>query len=146
VTQHVAVRRGELSQAEAACVTPQRLTELRGEIVRLARETGCQIRRVNVGEAHQRPWWIEDDPLSTEPPVSAGRPPARYRLRSQVLSLSLSGRLASVREFLGKLLAMDALLRPQKVVLRPEGEAAETSLELECLLFDLEDGGPPAEG
>jgi hypothetical protein len=129
--------RQDLTKLEAACLPPERLTVFRGEVVELARQTMCRIHRIHAGESHQRPWRKGDHPLATEP-LGAAPADGNYRLRTQVITLTVSGKLANVREFLGRLVGLDAMICASRFTLRPaESDPGETVLELECRLFDL---------
>jgi hypothetical protein len=130
-------QRESLRSLEAKCVPPERLTVFRGEVVELARQTMCQIQRINAGESRQRPWRKGDNPLSTEPSGGAS-PEGNYVLRSQPLSITVSGNLANLRTFLERMLARDVLIYGSQFSLRPtEADPSEALLELECRLFDL---------
>jgi hypothetical protein len=132
-----AQQRQELAKLEATCVPPERLTVFRGEMVELARQTMCQVHRIHAGESQQRPWRKGDHPLAQERSPAA---PAEgnYRLHTQVITLTVSGKLAQVREFLGRLLGRDAMVCASRFLLRPsETDPSEAILELECRLFDL---------
>jgi hypothetical protein len=133
-----ALRQRELLRSlEATCVPPERLTVFRGEVVELARQTMCQIQRINAGEARQRPWRGGDNPLATEPVVGIS-PEGNYVLRIQPLSITVSGKLANLRAFLERLLTRDVLIYGSQFTLRPmDGDPSEALLELECRLFDL---------
>jgi hypothetical protein len=130
-------QRETLRTLEATCVPPERLTVFRGEVVELARQTMCQIQRINAGEPRQRPWRRGDDPLASEP-VSAGSPEGNFVLRTQSLSITVSGKLANLRTFLERLLTRDVLIYGSHITLRPgESDPSEALLELDCRLFDL---------
>jgi hypothetical protein len=130
-------QREALRSLEAACVPPERLTVFRGEVVEMARQTNCQIQRINAGESRQRPWRRGDDPLATEP-AGGTSPEGNYVLRTQSLSITMSGKLASLRTFLERLLTRDVLIYASQISLRPaESDPSEAVLDLECRLFDL---------
>jgi hypothetical protein len=135
--QRALQQRESLRVLEAACVPPERLTVFRGEVVELARQTTCQIQRINAGESRQRPWRRGDNPLSVEP--AGGAPPeGNYVLRTQSLAITVSGKLANLRQFLERLLTRDVLIYGSQFTLRGgEGDPSEAVLELECRLFDL---------
>lgn len=131
-------RRTELAALESGCIPTERMAVFRGEVVDLARQTGCQVRRIAVGEARQRPWRQGDNPLAIDAPPAADRQNERYQLRWQPLSVAVTGRLAGVREFLGRLAKFNALVHANQLTLQAApGSESETLLELECLVFDL---------
>ena len=49
---------------EARTVDDESLPALRGKLVDLAKETGCSIRRLNVGASSSRPWHQGDNPIA----------------------------------------------------------------------------------
>jgi hypothetical protein len=135
-------RQAALKQLQAACVPPERMSAFRTQVFDIARETGCQVRRMNVGETRHRPWRRGDDPLKTE---GAAKPeptdePGKYQLRWQETSMAVSGRLTHVRAFLAKLLDMNLLIHAHRFSLQAaEGNETEALLEIECLLYDLQE-------
>jgi hypothetical protein len=135
-------RRAALAKRQARCISPQRLTVFRGQIVELARAADCQIRRVAVGEMRKRPWRKGADPLSEHHSTAE----EAAELTTQSLNIAVSGKFANVRSFLERLLALDLLLYARHVTLQPaDGDAGEALLEMDCLLFDLSEKAPPKQ-
>jgi hypothetical protein len=135
--QQLQERQANLDNLAASCVPPARLSEFRSEVFDLARETSCQIRRMNVGEPRRRPWRTGDDPLKTEP-TSTPTEGVGYQLCWHGVSMAVSGKLTDVRSFLGGILTLNALLHVQQFTLQPTpGNETEALLELECTVFDL---------
>src|SRR5260221_5689483 len=60
----LAAKDAELKSYEARAVDEQSLPALRTRLVELARDTGCSLRRLNVGVISMRPWHEADDPTA----------------------------------------------------------------------------------
>jgi hypothetical protein len=130
--------REQLKPLEAACVGPAQLAVFRGHVVELARASGCQIRRMNVGDT-QRKEWLDGD--AANPSAAEQAPSIKHLVHTQGVSIWVTGRLASTRDFLKRFLALDMLVQNKRMTLRAtEGNHTEVALELECLLFDLIEG------
>jgi hypothetical protein len=132
-----AARRAHLAALEARTIPSAKLQSFRGNVVELARETKCLIRRVSLGDVRRRDWRPGDDPLE-ENPVTESKPPSGYVLKVQTASLAVSGKLAGVRDFLSRLAGLNYLIHVNHFALTPADAAGkETNLEFELLLFDL---------
>src|SRR5436853_3280590 len=55
---------GELEGLESRAVDDATLARFRSRLVDVVRESGCQIRQIEVGTATKRPWIQGDDPLA----------------------------------------------------------------------------------
>src|SRR5688572_31136648 len=67
----VAAELAQLKVIEARTTDEDSLPVLRGKLVDLAKETGCNIRRLSMGTAGSRPWKPGDDPIN---PTASARP------------------------------------------------------------------------
>src|SRR5262245_49065265 len=54
---------GKLEALERRAVDDATLARFRSRLVDVVRESGCQIRQIEVGTATRRPWFQGDDPL-----------------------------------------------------------------------------------
>ena len=135
VQREATAKRQEAAHWEEKVVTPERLHLFREEVVATARNTGCQIRRVNVGEVTRRPWHAGDGKPGAAPATGA------QVLRVQPMAVSLMGRLPSVKEFLEKLTKLDKLVQVEQFSIQPlNASGLEVTLELNMLLYDLTAG------
>jgi hypothetical protein len=132
-----------LAELEARTVSPEKLHVFRGKVVELARASGCQIRRVAVGDVRRRDWRTGDNALDAQP--SQDKTPAAYVLRSYPASLAVSGKLAGARGFLGRLAGLDMLLHVNQFTVQPaDADGREVNLELDATLFDIGEAERPA--
>jgi hypothetical protein len=137
-----ATKQTALAELEAWTVPQEKLNVFRGKVVEMARDTGCQIRRVSVGEARERPWRQGRDPLVENP--AQGEVESPHRLKMQSMSLMVSGPLPATRDFIQRLASSQELLHLGQFTLQPvEADGREISLEVDIMLFDLAEA-PPA--
>jgi hypothetical protein len=110
--------------------------QFRNWVVGLARQTGCEMRRVHIGTATGQRWREGANPLEISP---TDGPETPYVLTSLPVSIAVSGPLASVKQLLAQLHDTHKLMHTKRFVLKPEGQdPKDVTLELELLLFDLE--------
>ena len=62
--QRVAEKLTQLKGYEARTVNDETMPALRGKLVDLAKDTGCSIRRLNVGGTSSRAWKPGDNPIA----------------------------------------------------------------------------------
>lgn len=148
------VGQAELAQWEGRTVGEGTLHLFRGKVVELARSHNCQLRQIRVGQARQRPWRPGDDPLDPNPPSDPGRT-SSFALKTQELTLSVSGSLPNIKAFASGLTAMGHLAHNRSLSIAASGGGdKEVVLELGLMLFDLQQttapapaaAGPPAPG
>lgn len=136
-----------LDTLEAATYSEDQVHLLRGQLTDLVRQTGCQLRRIEVGAVSRRKW-LADDHAIVPKPVAKDAEFSAFKLRSQVVSLSVTGGMSNLKELLAKIDEMNKLMHTQRLQLRsaviPGQEdlkgttTARLSLELELLLLGLE--------
>lgn len=134
----LAERQTELAQWEGRTVSETSLHLFRGRIVELARTHSCQVRQIRVGNSRQRPWRPGDDPLDPNPPAGADGK-GSFALKTQELSMSVSGTLPNIKAFIGGLTSLGYLAHHRSLSMNAGGgNEKEVSLELGLLLFDLQ--------
>lgn len=135
-------RERELNELEAQAFNETTVAEYRKWLVDTARELKCQVKRVDLGQAAPRKWNSQDDPLEVK---KVDKP--KWLLRTQVLSVTVTGPMEDVRKLMSVLRQGERLMHPQRLVLRPEKGSAPTdgslrrtdvALELELVLFDVQ--------
>lgn len=132
-----AVKLAELQEWEVRGIPAEGIHQFRKQIVDMARESQCQIRRVRVDAPVSRVWKEEDHPLkrNTSRDDTGDSP---HVLQSHRVSLSLSGTLGGVRNMLDRLHAANRFVHCERLSLVPLREnRREAVLDIELLLFDL---------
>lgn len=127
----------EVSVLEKRVVSQQAAKELRDWLIQLGRETGCTVRKSNLGDASTRPWKEEDHPLNgTRRHDSGGDTP--FQLETRQVSLLVTGPMAGLYSFLEEIHQVDKLIHSQAVTIKSsndDGTAASMGMNLK--LFDL---------
>jgi hypothetical protein len=132
--QSAAVKK-DLEALETRTVDEAALARYRSRLVDLVRESGCQIRRIEVGAPHKRPWKNNDKALNEMPPAGADTP---FSLERRPVTLSVDGAMSAVQDLLAKLEKERTLSHPHRVQLQSVSGTGETvTLELELWLFAL---------
>jgi len=140
--KRVQQRVDELENHEAATVSLESVREFRARVVKLAREHGCQIRRINLSESQTRKWKEKDSPLDRQARGPRGKD-TKFDLRSQQFKLTVIGSLSAITNLLNDLKIDDKLVYTNIFSLRPTLQDRKMAeLEIELTLFDLE--GDPA--
>jgi hypothetical protein len=128
----------QLKVFEARTTSEESLPVLRGKLVDLAKETGCNIRRLSVGAASSRPWTPGDDPINpvTGPNRNESRP--AFILEWRPVSVSLSGSSANLRTLLERIAAAGMLMHPKSLEMYASSPSRQDlSLDMELWYFTL---------
>ena len=127
----------QLEKLEARAVSSQRVHEFRNRMVDMVRESGCQIRRIEVGTPTRRPWKENDAPLSEaiRPPGEGDTP---FSLERRSVILAVDGSMSSIHDLLGQLEKEQTLAHPHRLQLQAVSTGGDSvTLELELWLFAL---------
>lgn len=110
--------------------------EYRNSVVKMVRETGCQLRRLNIGSPTSRDWGLGDDPL--EKITNKKLQPSGFQLERRQVSLSLVGPSAGVRRLIERLEEQDKQVYVQAIELKPgTGDGRRVELTMELWYFTL---------
>jgi hypothetical protein len=135
IEKQTAAVRKDLEALDTRTVDEAALARYRSRLVDLVRESGCQIRRIEVGAPHKRPWKENDKPLSEMPPAGADTP---FSLERRPVTLAVDGAMSAIQDLLSKLEKERTLSHPHRVQLQSVTGTGETvTLELELWLFAL---------
>lgn len=132
-------RKREVEELERKVVTEKDVEHLRdGELQKLIRETGCEMRSVTIDEMPQkREWRSNDSPLRGTPPGDAGQP-TPFNLTQWNAKLQIEGRSLNIYKFLERISQMDRFIHTRLVqMLRSDTNENLTELRMEITLFDL---------
>jgi len=129
----------QLKDFEARTVNDESLPALRSKLVDLAKETGCNVRKLSVGAMTSRDWQPGDDPIS---PVANRKPgdttPSSFQLECRPVLVSLSGSSASLRNMIEKVTESGMLMHTKSLELYPSSPTRQTlTLDLELWCFTL---------
>jgi hypothetical protein len=140
-----AEKRLRLEELETLTIPHDDLHLFRQEIVAWTRNSGCQIRRIHVGEPRPRPWHRGDSLFEVDTSPAAKKPDTSYVLNSWPCSVSISGTLAGVKSLLNDLESSKRLISGNKMSLRPTPQNGEqVVMDLELTLFNLAPAATPS--
>jgi hypothetical protein len=132
-----AAKLAELRQWEIRAIPADGIHQFRQEIVDMARESQCQVRRIRIDAPVSRVWKKEDHPLKRNTRRDETQD-THHLLQTHRVFLSVSGPLGGVRNLLNRLHAANRLVHCENFSLIPVREnRKETVLDLELVLFDL---------
>ncbi len=130
-------------QIELAALTQRTVQEdsaqrLRNDLVQLVRKAGCTMRRIRLGEATRRDWMENDSPVTGADLADPGRP-TPFQLVSRQLSLSITGQMPKLHQFLAEMHKIDKTMHTRTISLERAGRSKGiATLDLDMVLFDFE--------
>jgi hypothetical protein len=127
----------ELAALETRAVDEAGLARFRSRLVDVVRDSGCQIRRIEVGVPTRRPWKENDEPLSElGEPTGEGATPFSLERRSVILAVD--GSMSAIHELISELEKDQTISHSHRLQLQAAGGGGESvTLELELWLFAL---------
>lgn len=140
----VAAETAQLSALEGRAINDGALPALRTKLVDLARDTGCSLRRLNVGAMASRPWYQEDNPIATGAEASAKTADTKtaFTLQWWPVTVSLSGSNASLRTLLDRMETDGMFVHTKNLEVRPASVNRKTlNLDMELWYFNLTRSG-----
>jgi hypothetical protein len=124
----------ELAALEARAVDEEDLARFRSRLVDVVRDSGCQIRRLDIATPLARVWKQGDKALEEQPAGDGADTPFSLERRSVVLAVD--GGMAAVQDLMTRLEQEQTLSHPHRVQLQAAASGGETvTLELELWLF-----------
>ncbi len=127
---------GQLNNLRDQTLREEVTADFRNNLVKLVRDSGCQLRRLNVSGAQARPWHVGDHPIT--PPEKPGDP-TPFMLETRVVSLSLNGSLARVEELLEKVQTTQQFVYAKTINVQPESRnPKQVDLNIELWFFALQ--------
>ena len=128
----------QLKSLEARTTDDASLPKLRGQLVDFAKDTTCNIRRLNVGGMGSRPWQPGQNPLATGPDKKFADANSNFVLEWRPVNLSLSGSSASLRSMVERLAGSGMLMHIKSMEMYPSSPKRESlTLEMEIWYFTL---------
>ena len=137
----VAEKLAQLGELEARTVTDDSLAALRARLVELAKEAGCSIRRMSVGQVSSRPWTTDDDPIAPKTDAKRNATPTGFLLEWRPVSLSLSGSSTSLHSMLERIAATGLLTHTKSLEMFPSSPSRQSlTVDLELWCYTLARG------
>lgn len=134
----VAAEVDELAQFDAKTVSEETTPELRKRLQSLARETGCTIRKLQVGTVVKRPWFDGDDPLVASPDNKLRDAKTPFTLEHWPISISLHGTMPNLRKMLEQMWSDEMLVHTKNFDLGPESRNGQSvMLQMDLWYFAL---------
>lgn len=120
---------------EERTLDAERAPVFRNRLVDFVRESGCQLRRINISPAKTRPWRQGDNPVATEDKQAK---PTAFLLETRSVVLSVSGGSASINELLQRLEDERLIYHAERLDLKPAVKNRRgVQLDLELLCYAL---------
>jgi Tfp pilus assembly protein PilO len=130
-------KQAELAKLEQLAISESDAQQLRSDLVEMVRQTGCTMRQIRLGEGLRREWTSDDHPVRSATLAERGDE-TPYQLETRQLSISLTGAMANLHEFMARIHRLDKLIHTRSVsVRRADEEGDTTTMEMDLLLFDL---------
>jgi hypothetical protein len=130
----------QLKVFEARTVDDESMPALRGKLVDLAKETGCSIRRLNVGGSTSRAWKPGENPFAQIPdrkPSDAVTGPS-FQLECRPVTISLTGTGASLRGMVERVAASGMLMHTKSLEMYPSSPNRQNlTLDMELWYYTL---------
>lgn len=137
--QRVQEKVSELQKIERQTVSEEKVGEYRNKLIGYARDSGCQVRRINIGQARTRKWTVGDNPREATPEARPDAEATPFILETRQVSLSITGSLTSIEKLLTRMEADDTMSHFKFLELRPTGKsrrAVQADLELLCFALN----------
>ena len=133
----VSQKKSALELLEAKAQSDKTVGQFRNRVVQLVRQSGCKMRRVRLGPPSWRRWRETDDPFTWKSVADAGAE-TQFDLRTQLLSISLTGSVKQISNFLTKIHQLDSFIHTMNLSLQRSHEGGKSAvLELDLLLLNL---------
>lgn len=136
--QRVTSKLTQLDELENRTVDEESLARLNDKFVDLAKEMGCNIRRLSVGSASSRPWVRGIDPTQGAGTVKQDEQKTGFVLEWRPVNVSLSGTSASLRGLLERVTTDKMMVHTKSFELYPAaGNRQSLTLDMELWYFTL---------
>ncbi|MCA9157061.1 MAG: hypothetical protein KDA72_01965 [Planctomycetales bacterium] len=125
----------ELQAIEATMVGVEQMPTIQSDLMELARDAGCQLRKAAVQPGSSLTWELENEggadedlepPLPGQLPAASNmpemKPESPYRLTTEQISLTLTGSLTQTLDFLDRVHQQPWLMRVAQIHLSRDGE------------------------
>lgn len=132
-----------LKELEDRMLPEERVADFRNHVIEIVRESGCQMRRIGVGNVRARSWHAEDNPIELNAKNKSPKTP--FTLEVRPVNLLVTGSTVEVRALLDQIESDGMLVHSRTLDLRPAGgNRSIVQLDLELWFFSLERGSTKA--
>ncbi|MEO8268549.1 MAG: hypothetical protein ABI557_02445 [Aureliella sp.] len=135
LTKQLAKVQSELQAIELTMVGIEKMPTIQSDLMELARDSGCQLRKSAIQSGSSLTWELEREQRTVEesgPPLPGSTPAPQtltemtpeipYRLTTEQISLTLTGTLTQTLDFLDRVHQQPWLLRVAQINISREGE------------------------
>ncbi len=127
-----------LAELDALSVNEKNVGDYRSRLVDLVRESGCQMRKIDVSKTTRRTWMEDDSPLVEKQPSGTENKPTPFMLERRNVVLSVDGTTANVNTLLEKLQEESTFIHPRRLKFHSVGrDGNKVTMEVELWLFAL---------
>jgi hypothetical protein len=134
----VAEKLTQVKGFEARTVDDESMPALRGKLVDLAKETGCSIRRLNVGATAARAWKPGESPFAQTSDRKPADAAPTIQLEWRPVSISLSGTGSSLRSMVERVAGSGMLLHAKSLEMYPSSPTRQNlTLDMELWYYTL---------
>jgi len=131
-------KKRELEALEAKALTPKEVENLYGTLQQLIRETGCQMRRLDISDPTSRAWFTQDSPTRRNQVGGTPSTETAFQLVSRTAVLRMEGTMPNVYQFLARVNQLERFIHAKQVRLeRSQRNENTTELEMQFELYDL---------
>ncbi|MGE0760528.1 MAG: hypothetical protein AB7F89_00310 [Pirellulaceae bacterium] len=132
-----ASKKQEVQTLEGKVISTKDVERLYGTLQQLIRETGCEMRRLDISDPSSRAWTTNDSPTRrhlTGPPGQE----TPFLLVSRTAVLRMEGSMPNVYQFLSRVNQLEKFLHAKQIRLeRSQRNENAAELEMHLELFDL---------
>jgi hypothetical protein len=132
-------KKREVQELERKAVTEKDVEQLRaGDLQKLIRDAGCDMRRVSIDEIPaKRDWKSNDSPLRNTPIGDPGQD-TPFSLMQWNAQLQIEGPMGNIYKFLQLMSQMDRFIHTTKVEMKRSATNENlTQLRMDITLYDL---------
>jgi hypothetical protein len=136
----VAEKMATLKSLEDRTVNEDTMPALRGALVDIAKETDCNIRRLNVGTTTSRSWKPGESLFSPSADSKTTEPTSgpKFQLEWRPVSVSLSGTGANLKNMIERVVASKKLMHIKSLEMYPSSPNRQTlTLDMEIWYYTL---------
>lgn len=131
------VKLSELRKLESEAVSEAVAERLQNELVEMVRQSGCTMRLIRPGDPLRRDWTTRDHPVRGLSATHRGDN-TPYQLETRQISLSVTGSMPNVLEFLARIHRLDQFIHSRQISLKRADEGGNTAiLDMDLVLFNL---------